>query len=268
MTSVSATPLRAGRLPTPVTARLEGVGVRFDFDRRNRVVTPALSYVRRIRSCAWGLRGVSVRLEGGSGLALVGPTGSGKTTLLRVLAGVIPPDEGAVEVKGRVSTMLATGFGLQAVLTGRENSLLLAVLAGFSLAEARDRLDEIADRSGLEEAFDRPIHTYSQGMRARLHLASIRSIPADILLLDEAFESLDHEFRAVIERHGRELRERGGIVVAAGHDHAALERLCTRALWLDQGHMRAEGLYADVVGAYRAPYADAPRAADHVPPPP
>ena len=252
MTRALATRPRDEALATHVTARLDGVGVRFDFDRRNRVVTPALSYVRRIRDSSWGLRGVSLRLEAGQGLALVGPTGSGKTTLLRVLAGVMPPDEGSVEVQGRVSTMLATGFGLQAVLTGRENSLLLAVLAGFSLAEARERLNEIADRSKLGDAFDRPIHTYSQGMRARLHLASIESIPSDVLLLDEAFESLDHAFRAVIEEHGRQVRERGGIVVAAGHDHAALERLCSRAAWLDRGSMRAEGPFAEVVEAYRA----------------
>src|SRR5687767_13998962 len=107
-------------LSNPATVTLEGVGVRFDFDRRNRVVTPALSLIRRIHDSSWGLRGVSVRLEPGSGLALVGPTGSGKTTLLRVLAGVMPADEGKVRVDGRVSTMLTTGFGLQAVLTGRE----------------------------------------------------------------------------------------------------------------------------------------------------
>jgi ABC-type polysaccharide/polyol phosphate transport system ATPase subunit len=252
MRDASVTTPRARGVQSPATVTLEEVGVRFDFDRRNRVVTPALSLIRRIRDHSWGLRGVSVRLEPGSGLALVGPTGSGKTTLLRVLAGVLPPDEGAAEVDGRVSTMLTTGFGLQSVLTGRENSLLLAVLAGFSLADARERLNDIAERSRLGDAFDRPIHTYSQGMRARLHLASIQAIPADVLLLDEAFESLDHEFRGVMEQHGRELRERGGIVVAAGHDHAALERLCTHAIWLHEGHMRAEGPFDEVVRAYRA----------------
>jgi ABC-type polysaccharide/polyol phosphate transport system ATPase subunit len=236
----------------PTTVRVEDLGVRFDFDRRNRVVTPALSRIRRIQERSWGLRGVNLRLDPGAGLALVGPTGSGKTTLLRVLAGVVPPDEGTVEVRGRVGTMLATEFGLQALLTGRENSLLLGVLAGLSLAETRRRLDEIAEHSRLEGAFDRPIHTYSMGMRARLHLAALQSISADVLLLDEAFESLDHEFRGIVEVYGRELRERGGIVVAAGHDHAALERICTDALWLERGHVRAEGEFGEVIGAYRA----------------
>jgi ABC-type polysaccharide/polyol phosphate transport system ATPase subunit len=250
--TVAVTSAPVAARPAPATVRVEGLGVRFDFDRRSRVVTPALSRIRRIRESSWGLREVDLRLEPGAGLALVGPTGSGKTTLLRVLAGVLPPDEGTVEVQGRVGTMLATEFGLQALLTGRENSLLLGVLAGLSLAEARTRLNEIAERSRLDGAFDRPIHTYSMGMRARLHLASLQSISADVLLLDEAFESLDHEFRGIVEVYGRELRQRGGIVVAAGHDHAALERLCTKAMWLDRGHVRAEGEFSTVISAYRA----------------
>jgi ABC-2 type transport system ATP-binding protein len=237
--------------PAPASVRVEGLGVRFDFDRRSRVVTPALGYIRRVRDTAWGLRDVSLELEPGSGLALVGPTGSGKTTLLRVLAGVLPADEGTVDVRGRVGTLLATGFGLQALLTGRENTLLLGVLAGLSLSETRARLDEIAERSRLGDAFDRPIHTYSMGMRARLHLASIQSISAQVLLLDEAFEALDHEFRGIVETYGRELRERGGIVVAAGHDHPALERICPNAVWLEQGQLRAEGPFAEVIPAYR-----------------
>ena len=176
-----------------------------------------------------------------------GPTGSGKTTLLRVLAGVLPTDEGSVTVRGRVGSLLATEVGLQALLTGRENSLLLGVLAGLSIAETRARMDEIAARAKLGDAFDRPIHTYSQGMRARLHLAAIQSVSAQVLLLDEIFEALDHEFREIVEEYARELREAGGIVVAAGHDHAALERICPRAVWLDGGRLRADGPFAEVI---------------------
>jgi ABC-type polysaccharide/polyol phosphate transport system ATPase subunit len=89
-------------------------------------------------------------------------------------------------------------------------------------------------------------------MRARLHLAAIQSISTELLLLDEGFEALDHEFRGIIEVYGRQLRERGGIVVAAGHDHAALERLCPRAVWLEGGRIRGEGPFAEVIPAYRS----------------
>jgi ABC-type polysaccharide/polyol phosphate transport system ATPase subunit len=238
--------------PSGSQIALERAGVRFDFDRRSRVVTPLLAHLRRIRTVTWGLRGVDLRLEPGAGLALVGPTGSGKTTLLRVLAGVLPVDEGSVRVRGRVGSLLATQVGLQALLTGRENSLLLGVLAGLSMAETRRRMDQIAARSKLGDAFDRPIHTYSQGMRARLHLAAIQSVSTDVLLLDEVFEALDHEFRAIIEAFAQELRDRGGIVVAAGHAHTALERICPRAAWLERGHLRAEGPFSEVIPAYRA----------------
>jgi ABC-type polysaccharide/polyol phosphate transport system ATPase subunit len=232
--------------------RAEDLGIRFDFDRRARVVTPALAYIRRIRSSSWGLRHVDLHLTPGSGVALVGPTGSGKTTMLRVLAGVIPPDEGKITVTGRVSSLLATEAGVGLALTGRENALLLAVLAGLSLAEARDAMEVVAGRSKLAEAFDRPIHTYSEGMRARLHFAVIQAITPQMLLLDEVFEALDHEFRGRVERYVGELRARRGIVVAAGHDHPALERICEHAVWLEDGHVRREGPFGEVVPAYRA----------------
>ena len=231
--------------------RATDLGVRFDFDRRERVVTPVLAHIRRIRASAWGLRHVDLDLEPGTGVALVGPTGSGKTTLLRVMAGVIPPDEGEIDVRGRVSSLLATEAGVGLTLTGRENAMLLAVLAGLSLAEARESMQLVNERARLEEAFDRPIHTYSQGMRARLHFAVIQAITPQVLLLDEVFEALDHEFRGLVEGYARQLRDRGGIVVAAGHDHPALDRICERAVWLDQGHVQRFGPFDEVVPAYR-----------------
>lgn len=246
--------LAATSAPESVRAmvKADGLGVRFDFDRLNRVVTPALAHMRRVRATAWGLREFNLDLAPGDGVALIGATGSGKTTLLRALAGVMPADEGSVEVRGRVGPLLATEVGLQALLTGRENAIMLVVLAGLSLREARDRIEEVAERARLEEAFERPIHTYSQGMRARLHLATIQTVEPDVLLLDEVFEALDHEFRAVVENYARELRERGGIVVAAGHDHPALESLCPKAVWLEKGRLRAAGSFSEVVASYRA----------------
>jgi ABC-type polysaccharide/polyol phosphate transport system ATPase subunit len=235
----------------------EDVGIRFDFDRRQRVVTPALSHIRRIRASAWGIRHVDLHIKPGTGIALVGPTGSGKTTLLRVLAGVIPPDEGTISVKGRVSSLLATEAGVGLSLTGRENAMLLAVLAGLTLAEARESMDFVNERARLKDAFDRPIHTYSQGMRARLHFAVIQAITPQMLLLDEVFEALDHEFRALVKEFAKDLCARGGIVVAAGHDHPALETISHEAVWLEQGHVRSRGPFGEVIPAYRAAVASA-----------
>jgi lipopolysaccharide transport system ATP-binding protein len=231
--------------------RLDGVGVRFDFDGLRRVVTPALRHIRRIRASAWGLRGVDMRAQPGDAVAIVGPTGSGKTTLLRVMAGVMPPDEGRVDVSGRVGSLLATGAGLGMFLTGRENTELLGVLAGLSLKQTRAGTELVAEKARLGDAFERPVHTYSEGMRARLGFAVIQVVSPRVLLLDEVFEALDHEFRAIVEEYARNLRARGGIVMAAGHDHTALERICTRALWLAEGQVRATGPFDEVIPAYR-----------------
>ncbi len=160
-------------------------------------------------------------------------------------------DEGSVETRGRIGSLLAISVGLESLLTGRENSLLLGVLVGLSIDETRERIDEIKERSRLGDAFERTIHTYSQGMRARLHLSVIQSVSTDVLLLDEIFEALDHEFRKIVEDFARDLRERGGVVVAAGHDHAALQRICPRAMWLAEGRVISEGPFTEVVGDYR-----------------
>ncbi len=233
----------------PVSA--EGLGVRFDFDRRSRVVSATLAHIRRIRESAWGLRDVSFALAPGAGLALVGPTGSGKTTLLRVLAGVLPPDHGRIVTEGLVCSLLATEAGVGLQLTGRENAELLGVLAGRTLAETRASLERIAELSQLEAAFERPIHTYSMGMRARLHFAVIQTVEPRVVLLDEVFEALDHEFRAQVEVYAGSIRAAGGVVIAAGHDHTALARICPDAILLDRGHVKAIGPFADVIHAYR-----------------
>jgi ABC-2 type transport system ATP-binding protein len=231
--------------------RLDGVGVRFDFDHLGRVLTPALSHLRRIRASAWGLRELDLHVEPGAGVAVVGPTGSGKTTLLRVVAGVIPPDEGSADIRGAVGSLLATDAGLWAQLTGRENAEVLGVLAGLTAAETRARIEAITEYARLADAFERPVYTYSEGMRARLAFAVIQVISPGIVLLDEVYEALDHEFRAIVEDYVRDLRARGGVVIAAGHDHVALERICPRAVLLERGHVRARGSFSEVLTAYR-----------------
>ena len=231
--------------------RFDDVGVRFEFDRLSRVLTPALAKIRRVRATSWGVRNVSATIEPGAGVAFVGPTGSGKTTLLRLIAGIVAADEGSVHVRGRVGSLLGIDAGLMPLLTGRENAELLGVLAGLSLRETRASLHDVAERSKLGDAFDRPVLTYSVGMRARLGFAVIQAIEADILLLDEVFEALDHEFRQVVERYAHELRARGGIVAAAGHDHAALSRMCPHGLLLDGGRVVEQGPFEGVIADYR-----------------
>jgi len=235
-----------------VTARVDAhsLGVRFLFDRQTRVVTPVLARLRRHGAETWGLRWLNLQVGPGEGVALIGPSGSGKTTLLRVIAGVLEPDAGTLEVRGRVASLLSTDAGLLSVLTGRENALLLCVLAGLPRREARRRLEAVRLESAIGDAFDRPVSSFSQGMRARLGFAVAEQSQPAVLLLDEVHEALDHEFRSRVEQRARALLEQGGIVVAAGHDHAMLERLCDRAVLLDRGSVAADGPFAEIRDVY------------------
>jgi ABC-type polysaccharide/polyol phosphate transport system ATPase subunit len=233
---------------TAVTA--EGAGVCFLFDRQGRTITPQLSRVRRKAGESWAWRDVTFSLGPGEGVALLGPSGSGKTTLLRTLAGVLRPDEGRVEVRGRIGSLLSIEAGVMAVLTGRENALLLGVLAGMTPAEAKANAEAVKEASRLGDHFERPVATYSQGMRARLGFIVAERSGAQVLLLDEVHEALDYDFRILVEERARRILEAGGIVVAAGHDHALLERLCERALYLENGSLLASGAFQDVRREY------------------
>jgi ABC-type polysaccharide/polyol phosphate transport system ATPase subunit len=235
-----------------VTASIhaEELGIRFIFDRQRRVVTPFMARLRRHQAEEWGLRDVTLTIDGGEGVALLGPSGSGKTSLLRAFAGVMRPDAGRLDVHGRIASLLSVEAGLLGIITGRENSLLLGVLAGASRRESREELNTVRERSGLGDAFERPVHSYSEGMRARLGYAAVVQSDPEILLLDEVHEALDHEFRAVVEARAHKILAAGGIVVAAGHDHDLLRRLCGRGLLLRQGRLLEDGPFEAVRETY------------------
>jgi lipopolysaccharide transport system ATP-binding protein len=214
--------------------RLEGVGVQFAFDRQQRPMTPIAAKFRRRTTTSWALDNLDLEFEGGESIALIGPTG------------VLPADSGSVTIDGAVGSLLSIQAGVTALLTGRENAMLLGVLTGLSRAESRYALEDVRERSGLGEAFEHPVSSYSQGMRARLGFAVVDRLEPQILLLDEVHEALDHEFRLGMEERALEIVDRGGIVVAAGHDHAELSRLCDHALLLEDGHVAAQGPLAEL----------------------
>jgi ABC-type polysaccharide/polyol phosphate transport system ATPase subunit len=229
---------------------VDRLGIQFEFDRQHRPVTPGAARIRRHCTSGWGLRGISLSLAPGESAALIGPNGAGKTTLLRAIAGVLAPDEGSVVVSGRLGPLLSTDGGLTPTLTGRESCRLLGALAGIGRSELRDALDAIAARSGLGDAFDHPVSSYSQGMRARLGFAAMEQSGPELLLLDEVHEAVDHEYREVLEARVTQIVSDGGIVVAVGHDHAGLSRLCRRAILLEEGHVKADGEFDEVVAGY------------------
>ncbi len=222
------------------------------FDAQQRTVTPRLGRLRRGVTETWGLRGLTFSIGAGEAVALLGPSGAGKSTLLRTMAGVFTTDEGTLEVNGTIGTLLSIEAGLMGSLTGRENAVLLSVLNGLGLRAARAMVETVKEESGLGDAFDRPVGSYSQGMRAQIGLTIAQRVGPTVLLLDEVHEALDHEFRAKVEQQARALIAAGGIVVAAGHDHPLLERICTRALLMRGGTVVDDGPFAEVQARYLA----------------
>ena len=136
------------------------------------------------------------------------------------------------------------------MLTGRENALLLGVLAGMTRSHARAALEDIKARGRLDTHFDQPVSSFSQGMRARLGFAVADSVDPQILLLDEVHEALDHEFRDIVEERAREILAAGGIIVAAGHDHPMLARLWNRAFLMSDGELAADGELEELQRVY------------------
>ena len=226
-----------------------GVGVRFQFDRARRVVTPMAARLRRHGDETWGLRDVDIVVRPGQAVALLGRSGSGKTTLLRLLAGVLPADAGGVEVARPVGALLAADAGLLHPLTGRENAALLAALHGIPRRDVGAAIERAAEFSELGPAFDRPVAAWSQGMRARLGLAVALTAEPRVLLLDEVHEALDGQFRTRLREKVDEVRARGGAVVAAGHDLALLGDLCDEALLFERGRCIARNRFEAIVSA-------------------
>ncbi|HEV2786834.1 MAG TPA: ATP-binding cassette domain-containing protein [Solirubrobacteraceae bacterium] len=228
----------------------ENVGIHYLFDRQQRTISPTMARLRRSGGETWALRQLTFAIAAGEAVALLGASGSGKSTLLRTIAGVLEPDVGRLVTRGRVGSLLSVQAGVMSLLTGRENTLLLGVLAGMTPHQARGEMDEVKRRSGLGEHYERLVASYSQGMRARLGLAVIERTQPTILLLDEIHEALDHEFRDHVEAYAHDLVAAGGVVVATGHDHPMLERLCTRALLLQKGRLVADGGFTEVQHEY------------------
>ena len=199
----------------------------------------------------WALRDVSVAVEPGEAVGLIGRNGSGKSTLLRLVAGIIRPTSGTVAVGGRIGSLLELGAGFHPDFSGRENVFLNGTMYGLRRAEIRERFDEIVAFAELEEAIDRPVRTYSSGMYMRLGFAIAAHLDADVLLLDEVFAVGDEAFQRKCFGKIFEFKQRGGTIVFVSHDASQVERLCERAVLLRDGRLEFDGPTRDALALYR-----------------
>lgn len=198
----------------------------------------------------YALRGVSFDVQAGESVGLLGANGSGKSSLLRILAGTSRQTSGSVVISEPTYGLLTLGEGMHPLMTGRENAVTGAMLSGLSRAEAEAAVPEIADFSELREALDRPLRTYSEGMKLRLAFATSMVVDPRVLLIDEVLAVGDLRFRERCLRRLRDLRRNGVTIVLVSHELAQIRELCDRALWLVDGQVRQDGPSGEVVEQY------------------
>ena len=200
---------------------------------------------------SWALRDVELEVRPGEAVGLVGLNGSGKSTLLKLLTGVTWPTAGRVNVNGRVGALIEVRAGIHPDLTGRENILFYGTVLGLSRREVLARFDDIVDFAEIADAVDRQVKFYSSGMQMRLGFSVAAFLEPDVLLVDEALAVGDVGFQQRCLERMRNVLVQGTTLVFVSHDMAAIESLCPRALWLDDGVVRQDGPTDEVLAGYR-----------------
>lgn len=193
----------------------------------------------------------SFEIRRGESVGLIGPNGSGKTTSLKLLSSITRASSGTVWTNGRVSALIELGAGFHPDLSGRENIYFNAAILGMRQQEIRDRFDAIVEFSGLERFLDTPVKRYSSGMYCRLGFAVAAHVNPDILLVDEVLAVGDAVFQAKCLKRLSELRGDGTTIVFVTHNLGYLQRLCSRAIFLNKGRILEDGQVSDVIQAYR-----------------
>ena len=238
------------------TISAEHVWKRFRADRMRRQLRAHVATWRRSlpgrRQYRWALRDVGLSARPGESVGLIGRNGSGKSTLLKLLSRVMYPYAGSIEVTGRVGALIEVRAGIHPELSGRENIELYGTLLGFTRADVRARFDDIVEFAELGEAVDRQVKFFSSGMQMRLGFSVAAFLEPDVLLVDEVLAVGDAAFQHKCLDRMRQVLERGTTLVFVSHDLAAVEALCERSVWLDQGVVRAEGDTPRILEAYRA----------------
>jgi ABC-type polysaccharide/polyol phosphate transport system ATPase subunit len=198
----------------------------------------------------WAVRNVNLVVEPGCTTALMGPNGAGKSTILQIIAGVVQPTTGTVNVTGRLTAILELGAGFQMDYTGRENALVYGMILGISREEMLERMDEIAAFAELGDFFDQPVKFYSSGMIVRLAFAACINVDPEILIVDEALAVGDVRFQEKCIRKVHALQDSGKTIILVSHSADIVKQFCTRAVLINEGRVVEQGLVDDIVPIY------------------
>lgn len=198
----------------------------------------------------YALQDVSFDVAKGESVGIVGSNGAGKSTLLSVITGLAHPDEGSIEVNGRIAALLELGSGFHPDLTGRENIRMNAALLGFTKKETDDLFESIIDFTGISEFIDEPLRTYSSGMVLRLAFSVAVNLNPEVLLIDEILAVGDQAFQAKCLERIRMLRDSGTTLLCVSHATQLLTQFCDRGIWLDHGQLVMQGKIHEVIEAY------------------
>lgn len=243
-------------LDVPATVVAENVSVSF------KVPVDSQGGKRRRVQTVEAVKPMSLVVRRGEAVGIIGRNGSGKSTLLRAIAGLVPVTSGRVWSASQ-PTLLGVNAALMPNLSGERNIVLGCLALGMTRKEIKARRKEIIEFAGIGEAIHRPMRTYSSGMGARLRFAIATALVPDIMLIDEALNTGDKEFRERSERRIRQMREEAGTVIVVSHSLSVIQHTCTRVLWLDKGVFRMDGPADEVVAGYEKYHDDWTRYALH-----
>lgn len=199
----------------------------------------------------WALDGLDFTINEGEVVGIIGHNGAGKSTLCKVMTEILKPDKGSIKIHGDTSSLLGYGTGFNPQLTGRDNIFLNAMLLGIPKHIIEEKYDEIVEFSGIKHAIDKPMKSYSSGMRSRLGFSIAAILQPDIFIIDEALSTGDLAFRQKATERIQEMMERAKAVVIVTHSMNFVEKVCTRAIWIDKGKLRADGDAEEIVAEYR-----------------
>jgi lipopolysaccharide transport system ATP-binding protein len=198
----------------------------------------------------WALKNISFRVSKGEVIGIIGTNGAGKSTLLKILSRITDPTTGYAEIRGKVSSLLEVGTGFHPELTGRENVYLNGTILGMTKKEVDSKFDDIIEFSGVEKFIDTPVKRYSSGMLVRLAFSVAAHLEPEILIIDEVLAVGDAAFQQKCLGKMENVAKEGRTVLFVSHNMAAVENLCSRAIWIDGGQVVEIGETKKIIETY------------------